>query len=101
MSVLAILEQQGGKWHRQSWETLAAGQQLAAALGTELEIAVAGSDVGQLAADAATKKASKVWAVEHALLASYTADAFTAALEALVRQAKPGLVLLPHTYQTR
>ena len=99
--ILAVLEQQAGQWHRLSWETLAAGQQLAAALGTSLEIAVAGASVGPLAAQAAAKKAAKMWVVEHELLASYTADAFTAALEALVRHASPSLVLLPHTYQTR
>ena len=33
LSVLAILEQQSGQWHRMSWETFAAAQQLAASLG--------------------------------------------------------------------
>jgi electron transfer flavoprotein alpha subunit len=101
MSVLAILEQQSGAWHRLSWETLAAGQQLASALGTELEVAVLGANVATLAADAATKKAARVWAVEHPALDAYTADAYTAATEELVRKANPTLVLLPHTYQTR
>ena len=41
MKVLAILEQQGGQWHRMSLETLAAAQQI----GTEVEVAVAGADV--------------------------------------------------------
>jgi electron transfer flavoprotein alpha subunit len=101
MSVLAVLEQQGGKWHRMSWETLAAAQQLAVELGTDLEAAVVGAGVGALAADAATRKAAKVWAVEHARLQDYTADGWTAALEALIRRVNPALVLLPHTYQTR
>ena len=101
MSVLAVLEQQGGQWHRMSWETLAAAQQLAAELGTDLEAAVVGAGIGTLAADAATRKASKIWAVEHPLLQVYTADGWTAALEALIRRVSPALVLLPHTYQTR
>ncbi len=101
MSVLAVLEQQGGKWHRMSFETLGAAQQLAAAMGADLEIAVAGAGVGPLAQDAAAKKATKVWAVEHGLLKDYTADGYTAALEALIRKTSPALVLLPHTYQTR
>lgn len=101
MSVLAILEQQGGKWRPMSWETLAAAQQLATALNTDLEMAVAGSGIAPLAVEAAQKKASKVYAVEHELLASYTADGYTAAFEALIRKLNPALVLLPHTYQTR
>lgn len=105
MSVLAILEQQraqqGGQWQPMSRETLAAAQQLAAALNTGLEIAVAGSGIASLAAEAGAKKASKVYAVEHELLASYTPDGYTAAYEALIRKLNPALVLFPHTYQTR
>jgi electron transfer flavoprotein alpha subunit len=99
MSVLVILEQQSGKWHRMSWETLAAGQQFAAALGVPVEAAVIGS--AALAQEAATKKLAKVYAVEHELLKNYTADAYTAAAEALIRKTNPTLVLFPHTYQVR
>jgi electron transfer flavoprotein alpha subunit len=101
MSVLVILEQQGGKWHRMSWETLAAGQQFAASLGKPVEAAIAGQGIGALAAEAATKKVAKVYAVEHDLLKDYTADAYTAAIEALIRKVNPTLVLFPHTYQVR
>jgi electron transfer flavoprotein alpha subunit len=101
MSVLVILEQQAGKWHRMSWETLAAGQQFGAALGQPVEAAIVGQGVGSLAAEAATKKLAKVYAVEHELLKDYTADAFSAAVEALVRKVNPTLVLFPHTYQVR
>ena len=101
MSVLVVLEQSGGKWNRMSWETLVAGQQLAAEMGTELHAAVAGAGIGALAAEAATKKCAKVYAVDHELLKDYTADAYTSAIEALVRTAKPSLVLFPHTYQVR
>ena len=101
MSVLVILEQQGGTWHRMSWETLAAGQQFGAALGKPVEAAIVGHDIGSLAADAATKKVAKVYAVEHELLKDYTADGYTAAIEALIRKVNPTLVLFPHTYQVR
>jgi electron transfer flavoprotein alpha subunit len=101
MSVLVVLEQTGGKWNRMSWETFVAGQQLAAELSTELYAAIPGSGVAALAAEGATKKCAKVYAVEHELLKDYTADAYTAAVEALVRQVKPTLVLFPHTYQVR
>jgi electron transfer flavoprotein alpha subunit len=101
MSVLVVLEQNSGKWNRMSWETLVAGQQLAGEMGTDLHAAVAGSGIGALANEAATKKCSKVYAVDHELLKDYTADAYTAALEALIRQVKPTLVLFPHTYQVR
>jgi electron transfer flavoprotein alpha subunit len=101
MSILVVLEQQGGKWHRMSLETLAAAQQFGAAMGEPVEAAVAGVGIGALAQEAATKKLSKVYAVEHELLKDYTADAYTAALEALIRKTNPKLVLFPHTYQVR
>jgi electron transfer flavoprotein alpha subunit len=101
MSILAILEQQNGKWHRMSWETFAAAQELAAAMGTDLEVAVAGDDLATLLPDAASKQATKIRAVKHPLLKDYTADGYSAALEALIRSTNPYLVLFPHTYQTR
>ena len=101
MSILVVLEQHAGQWHRMSWETLAAGQQLGAALGEPVEAAVAGKGIGALANEAAAKKLAKIWAVEHDLLDSYTADGYTAALEQLIQKAKPKLVLFPHTYQVR
>ena len=102
MSILAVLElTHNAQWHRMSWETLAAGQQLSAALKQPLEAAVVGKGIGALAAEAATRKLAKVWAVEHDLLEAYTADAYTAAIEQLIRKLQPSLVLFPHTYQVR
>jgi electron transfer flavoprotein alpha subunit len=101
MSVLVVLEQQGGQWHRMSWETLAAGQELAAALGQPLEAAVAGKAIAPLAGEAAAKKVAKIWALEHDLLELYTADGYAAALEQLIKRAQPAIVLFPHTYQAR
>jgi electron transfer flavoprotein alpha subunit len=101
MSVLVILEQGNGQFHKMSWETLTAGQQLSAALGVPLEVAVAGNGIAALAQEAASKKAAKVWAVEHALLEHYTADGYTSALQQLIEKTQPTLVLFPHTYQVR
>ncbi len=101
MSVLVVMEQSGGAWHRMSLETLAAGQELAGALGRPVAAAVAGGDVGALASGLAGKKLDAVHAVEHELLANYTADGYTAALADLVRRVAPSLVLFPHTYQVR
>ena len=101
MSVLAILEQQGGQFHRMSWETFAAAQQLAASLGVPVEAAVIGKGIASLAAEAAAKRAARIWGVEHDLLESYTADGYALALEELIRKSRPALVLFPHTYRTR
>jgi electron transfer flavoprotein alpha subunit len=99
--ILVVMEQRGGAWHRMSWETLAAGQQMAAAMNVSVFAAVAGSGAGSLARELAAKKLDKVHVVEHPLLASYTADGFTAAFDQLIRRHGPTLVLFPHTYQVR
>jgi electron transfer flavoprotein alpha subunit len=101
MSILAILEQRGGAWNRMSFETLAAAQQFAGELNQPVSAAVIGQGIGPLAAELAAKKLEKVYAVEHDLLKDYTPDGYTAALQQLIAQAKPEVVLFPHTYQVR
>ncbi len=101
MSVLVILEQRSGAFNRMSFETVAGGAKIAAALGVSLEGAVIGQGIESLAQQAAAYGFAKVHAVDHALLANYTADGYSIALEQLVKTAKPRLVLFPHTYQVR
>jgi electron transfer flavoprotein alpha subunit len=95
------MEHQSGQWHRMSWEALAAGVELGKQTGQPVFAAVSGSNVGTLAVEAASKAVAKVHAVEHELLKDYTPDAFTAALEQLIKQRGPSVVLFPHTYQVR
>ncbi len=101
MSILAILEQREGAWNRMSFETLAAAAQMGRELGVPVSAAVAGENAAALAREAAARDIAKVVAVEHPLLAPYTADAYTPALEQLIRQTQPELVLFPHTYRVR
>jgi electron transfer flavoprotein alpha subunit len=90
------MERRGADWHRMSWETLAAGQQLAVQIGQSASAAVIG-EAGELTG----KKLDRVYTIQHDLLATYTADGFTAALEQLIRKISPSIVLFPHTYQVR
>ena len=94
--VLVVMEQQRGAWNRMSFETLAAAQLLAAQTSQTASAAV----VGQ-AGELASKKLDRIYTIEHPLLASYTADGFTAALQQLIRKTNPSVVLFPHTYQVR
>ena len=99
--ILVIVEQREGKLNRVSWETLTAGQALAAETGWTLEAAVAGSGVASLANEVAGKKIAKVYALESPKLEPYTPDAFAAALKQFIASRQPKLVLMPHTYQVR
>src|SRR5689334_20464979 len=100
-TILVVVEQREGKLNRVSWETLVAGQAIAADTGKALEAAVVGSGVSAVANEIATKKVAKVYDVEAAALEAYTPDAFSAALKQFLSSARPQLVLMPHTYQVR
>jgi len=99
--ILVVVEQREGKLNRVSWETLTAGQALAAETGWTLEAAVLGSRTGTLAKEVAAKKVAKVYVIESPKLEPYTPDAFVAALKQFISSKQPKLVLMPHTYQVR
>ncbi len=101
MSVLVVSEQTGGVWHNMSFEAIAAGAEAAVALGCPLQVAVIGSEVEGLAAEAAAKPVSEVVVIDDPALAAYTPDGFAAAVRQAVEQLNPTLVLFPHTYQVR
>src|SRR5271167_4642224 len=100
-TILVVVEQREGKLNRVSWETITAGQAVAAATGWTLEAAVVGANASTFAAEVAAKKVAKVYAVESAKLEPYTPDAFAAALKQFLAARQPKLVLMPHTYQVR
>ena len=100
-TVIVIAEQRDGKLNRVSWETLVAGQALAAENQWNLEAAILGANPSAVAGELAGKKLSKVYAVEAPQLDPYTPDAFSLALKQLDEATRPRLVLLPHTYQVR
>jgi electron transfer flavoprotein alpha subunit len=100
-TILVIVEQHQGKLNRVSWEAIAAAQAIARDTGWTAEAAVAGNGIGALAAEVATKKLAKVYAVDSPQLDLYTADAFAAALQQCISAKQPKLVLMPHTYQVR
>ena len=97
--ILVIAEQRNGKLNRASWETIAAAQAFAGDL--PVKVAVLGASTTALAAELAAAHVTEIFAIEHQSLASYTPDAFAAAIQGVVEQTTPTFVLLPHTYQTR
>ncbi len=100
-TILVIVEQREGQLNRVSWETLTAGQAIAAQTGWSLEAAVVGSGIAAIAAEVAAKKVAKVYAIESPKLAAYTPDAFAHALKDFLTKHPAKLVLMPHTYQVR
>ncbi len=101
MNILLITEQREGKWNKTSFEALAAAQQLAAEQKGTLRAVLVGKGISSLAEELAANRLDEVLLAEHGLLEKYTPDGFSLALKQVIEQAKPELVLLPHTYQVR
>jgi electron transfer flavoprotein alpha subunit len=99
--ILVVVEDRAGRISRISWEALAAGQQLAAQLGLPVSAVAIGSQTEALAAEITARPLAKVVRVEHPLLAQYTADGFSLALEQIIRTDAPAYIVFPHTYQVR
>jgi electron transfer flavoprotein alpha subunit len=97
--ILIIAEQAGGKLNRATWEAVAAAQQLAG--GQPIAVVLPGFRVDGVAAELAGALVQEIVTVDHPALAAYTPDGFTAALQPVIEQMSPSLVLLPHTYQSR
>jgi electron transfer flavoprotein alpha subunit len=96
---LVVVEHDGARVSRASWEALAAAQQMAAA-GGPVVCLVMGQGVDAVAAEAAAAGPA-VRVVDDAALAHYTPDAYVAGVRAAVDALQPQLVVMAHTYQAR
>ena len=95
--ILVVAEQRGGVLNRASWEAVACAQQLAG--GEPLAVLVlGGADAAKALADAGV---GDVLTIEDAALASYTPDAYVAAVAGAIAQTSPRAVVMAHTYQAR
>ncbi len=82
-NVLVFAEHQHKTFSKTALVALGAGKAIAAKSGGECYAAVLGSGIDDLAAEAAKYGVAKVFAVEHAALENYTAEAHSQALAAL------------------
>jgi len=96
-----VIEERDGRVSRISWEAVAAAQKLSALAAQPANAVILGANTELLAAELSAKALAKVVRIEQPLLAAYTADGFTLALEQLIAVEKPDYVVFPHTYQVR
>ena len=103
MSVLVVLEQREGKFHRVSLEALSAARALAQQTDTTVTAVVLGAGAAEAAAEAVAYLSGngQVLTVEAPELVEYTPDAWTDALQQIVHSEQPRVVIFPHTYQVR
>ncbi len=82
--ILVFVEHREGAFNKTSFEAVAAAQQLSGALGQAVTAVVLGADY-TLAREAAAYDVSRVVSAENAALSEYTPDAYTDAMERVVR----------------
>jgi electron transfer flavoprotein alpha subunit len=99
--ILVFIEHRNGVLNKTSIEAIAAAQNLASELQQPVSAVVLGGDVASLANDIAAYDLVKVLVARNDALADYTPDGYADAMEAIVRQFDPQLVVMPHTYLVR
>jgi electron transfer flavoprotein alpha subunit len=95
--VMVFIELVDGKLAPITKELLGAGRKLAEDLKEELSALVVGSGVANVATDAITFGADKVYVVDDPLLKDYRTDAYIAVVEKVVKQATPKIFLMGQT----
>jgi electron transfer flavoprotein alpha subunit len=98
--IVIFTEHRDGALNKASFEAVAAGQQLGAALGQPVTAVVLSTEAN-IAQGLAGYKLDRVVSVENAKLAQYTPDGYADAMERAVRALDPSFVFMPHTYLVR
>jgi electron transfer flavoprotein alpha subunit len=99
--ILVFIEHRDGVANKASLEGIVAAQSLASQLQQSVTAVVLGADVNELAQQLAAYDIQKVVHAKNAKLADYTPDGYADAMERVVRQIDPALVLMTHTYLVR
>lgn len=99
--ILVFIEHRDGVLNKTSLEAVAAAQELGGQLSQPISAVVLGSTNEQLAQEIAANELAKVLYVNDAKLGTYTPDAYTSAMEQVVRKSDPQFVIMPHTYLVR
>jgi len=99
--ILVFVEHRSGVLNKTSLEAIAAAQNLASQLQQQVTAVIVGSDVQALGQEIAAYDLARVILATNAQLADYTPDGYSDAMESIVRQLDPQLVVMPHTYLVR
>ena len=95
--VLVIAEHWEDVLNPATWEIVVAAQQIA----QPIKVVVLGAEVTAVVKELSGVDIDEILIVRHEELTAYTSDGFVEALQQVIQQQQPDLVLLPHTYQTR
>lgn len=99
--VWVYVEQNEGRAADVSWELLGAGATLAKKLDTQLEAVVIGCEAEDIAEEAASYGASKVYLIDHPLLKHYRTTPYAKALTQVAISYRPQVILIGATRNGR
>lgn len=99
--ILVFCESANGKLASIALEVLGVGRRIADELGQKLEAVLIGNHIGSLADEAVYYGADRVYVVEDPSLDNYLTDLYLLALEKVIRQANPQVVILGQTVAGR
>jgi electron transfer flavoprotein alpha subunit len=100
--ILVFIEHRNGVLNKTSLEAIAAAQELGSQLQQTISaVVLGGSDATSLVQEIASYDLAKVLYASNAKLSEYTPDGYAYAMEHVVRQLAPALVIMSHTYLVR
>ncbi len=95
--ILILAEHESGALRERNGELLGLAHRLAAETGKEVGSVLLGSEIGSLAEELAARGGGEVLLVDDVALADYTQDGHAKALEQVVAQEQPWMVLAAHS----
>ncbi|MCG3137419.1 MAG: Electron transfer flavoprotein subunit alpha [Phycisphaerae bacterium] len=99
MIILIFAEQRQGHRHGAVTQLFTAAQAISA--DAEIHVALLGHQLNPVAAELQKYPAAKIYGVDHAELELYRPQPYVQALDAVLKQSKPHLVLLPASFMGR
>ena len=100
-SILVFIEQRNGRILPASFQLLSLAGDLAGSTGGQAESCVLGEAIGGLTDSIAAHGAKRIYTVDDVELSHYRVGAYTTALMAVIKSAKPKVVLIPTTFMGR
>ncbi len=99
--ILTFLEVRDNKIKKSSWEILSEAKRRSLDLNMETAAVLAGHELDELAGQAFTYGADKVYLIDNPLLSRYSSSAYAEGLKQLTEEIKPAAVFFPATSMGR
>ncbi len=96
-NILIVAEGRDGTLRKVSYELVTVANEMAKGLGGAVQAVTLGSNIGKCAESLAKTGVAHVYQVDHAAMATFAPEVFTAALAEVIRKAQPAVILFGAT----